>query len=155
MAQIQIPIPNMDFWYKGLVFCRNDDWFMEKNMDKGLTVPKWALINQPKIAHMPQNSSVQIVCQSLKVWDFDEKRLHWVSVVCDWKYGLSTHECVDKVVYIAQVLNSNDLLLICTWFLKISSSRNWFFELDFWTWFFVYFKLNFYCLCSLQKSSLK
>ena len=47
-------------------------------MDKGLTVPKWVLINQPKI---PQNLSAQIVCPSPKVWDFDEKRLHWASVV--------------------------------------------------------------------------
>ena len=26
-----------------------------------------------------------IVCPSPKVWDFNEKRLHWVSVVRDWK----------------------------------------------------------------------
>ena len=45
-----------------------------KNMDKGLTVPKWVLINHPKISQIPDNSSAQ-------VWDFDEIRLHWVSVV--------------------------------------------------------------------------
>jgi hypothetical protein len=28
-----------------------------------------------------QNLSAQIVCPSPKVWDFDEKRLHWGSVV--------------------------------------------------------------------------
>ena len=50
-------------------------------MDKGLTVPKWVLIVQPKIPQMPQNLSAQIVCQSPNVWDFDEKRLHWASVV--------------------------------------------------------------------------
>ena len=49
-------------------------------MDKRLTVPKWVLINRPKI---PQNLSAQIVCPSPKVWDFDEKRLHWASVVRD------------------------------------------------------------------------
>ena len=48
------------------------------NMDKELTVPKWVLINRPKI---PQNLSAQIVCPSPKFWDFDEKRLHWTSVV--------------------------------------------------------------------------
>ena len=53
-----------------------------KNMDKGLTVPKWVLINRPKIPQMPQNLSAKIVCPSPKVWDFDEKRLHWASVVC-------------------------------------------------------------------------
>ena len=35
----------------------------------------------PKIPQMPQNLSAQIVCPSPKVWDFDEKRLHCVSVV--------------------------------------------------------------------------
>ena len=57
-----------------------------ENMDKGLTVPKWVLINWPKISQMPQNLFAQIVCPSPKVWDFDEKRaaekrLHWASVV--------------------------------------------------------------------------
>ena len=52
-----------------------------KNMDKGLTVPKWVLINRLKIPQMPQNLSAKIVCPSPKVWDFDEKRLHWASVV--------------------------------------------------------------------------
>ena len=31
---------------------------------------------------MTQNLSAQIVCLSQKVWDFDEKRLHWASIVC-------------------------------------------------------------------------
>ena len=52
-----------------------------ENMDKGLTVPKWVLINRPKIPQMPQNLFAQIVCPSPKVWDFDEKRLHWAFVV--------------------------------------------------------------------------
>ena len=52
-----------------------------ENMDKGLTVPKWVLINWPKIPQMPQNLSAQIVCPSPKVSDFDEKRLPWASVV--------------------------------------------------------------------------
>ena len=52
-----------------------------ENMDKGLVVPKWVLINGPKIPQMPQNLSAQIVFPSPKVWDFDEKRLHWASVV--------------------------------------------------------------------------
>ena len=50
-------------------------------MDKGLTVPKWVLINRPKIPQMPQNLSAQIVYPSTKVWAFDEKRLHWASIV--------------------------------------------------------------------------
>jgi hypothetical protein len=31
---------------------------MEK-MDKGLTVPKWVMINRPKMPKMPQNLSAQ------------------------------------------------------------------------------------------------
>ena len=45
-------------------------------MDKGLTVPKWMLI-PPK----PQNLYAQLVLQSPKVLDFNEKRLHWASIV--------------------------------------------------------------------------
>ena len=45
-----------------------------KNMDKGLTVPKWVLINWPKVPTMPQNLSAQIVCPSPKVWYFNEKK---------------------------------------------------------------------------------
>ena len=52
-----------------------------ENMDKGLTVPKWVLINQPKIPQMPQNLSAQIVCPCPKDWDFNEQMLHWPSVV--------------------------------------------------------------------------
>ena len=44
-----------------------------ETMDKGLTVPKWVLINWPKIPQMPQNVYAQIVCPSPKVWDFDKK----------------------------------------------------------------------------------
>ena len=74
-AQIQIPVPNKysGFGYKGLVFCRNNGWLMEI-MVKGLTVPKWVLINWPKISQMAQNLSAQIVCPSPKVWDFDKKK---------------------------------------------------------------------------------
>ena len=52
-----------------------------ENMDKGLTVPKWGLIARPQIPQMPQNLSAQFVCPSPKVLDFNEKRLHWASVV--------------------------------------------------------------------------
>ena len=52
-----------------------------ENMDKGLTVPKWVLIVQPKIPQMPQNLSAQFVCPSPKFLDFKEKRIHWASIV--------------------------------------------------------------------------
>ena len=48
-----------------------------ENMDKGLTVPKWVLIVQPKIPQMPQNLSAQ--AQKFEI--FNEKRLHWASLV--------------------------------------------------------------------------
>jgi hypothetical protein len=32
---------------------------------------------------MPQNVLAQFVCPSPNVWDFDEKRLNWASVVRD------------------------------------------------------------------------
>ena len=60
-------------------------------MDKGLTVPKWVLIVRPKIAQMPQNLFAQSVCPSPKVLDFNEKKLHWASVVREQGHGqLST-----------------------------------------------------------------
>jgi hypothetical protein len=67
----QIPTPNkyLEFGYKGLVFCKNNGWLME-NMVNGLTEPKRAE-NTTK--------APKFICP--KVWDFDEKMLHWVSVV--------------------------------------------------------------------------
>jgi hypothetical protein len=53
-----------------------------ENMDKGLTVPNWVLIVWLKIPQILQNFSAQFVCSSSKVLNFNEKRLHWASVVC-------------------------------------------------------------------------
>jgi hypothetical protein len=39
-----------------------------KNIDKGLTVPKWVLIVRLKIPQMLQNLSAQVVCSSPKLW---------------------------------------------------------------------------------------
>ena len=61
-----------------------------ENMDKGLTVPKQVLINQPKIPKCPKFFSAQIVCPSPKVWVFNEKRLHWASVVRVSKHHLNS-----------------------------------------------------------------
>ena len=53
-----------------------------ENMDKGwLTVPKWGLIVRRKTPQITQDLSAQFVCPSPKVLDFNEKRLHWASVV--------------------------------------------------------------------------
>ena len=53
-----------------------------ENMDKGLAVQKRVLIVWLKIPQMPQNLSGQFVCPSPKVLDFNEKSLHWASIVC-------------------------------------------------------------------------
>ena len=81
-AQIQITLPNLGVGCKDLVFCRNNGWIM-KNIEKELTVPKWMLIVRPKIPQMHQNLSAQISAQAQKFFfgDFNEKRLHWASVV--------------------------------------------------------------------------
>ena len=73
-TQIQIPIPKhfLEFGYRGLVFCRNNGWWMEK-MDKEPTVPKWVLINRQKIPQMSQKCSTQ--------FGILEKSSLWVSVV--------------------------------------------------------------------------
>ena len=34
---------------------------------------------------MPQNLSAQFVCPSQKGWDFNEKRVHWASLVCAYR----------------------------------------------------------------------
>ena len=41
---------------------------------------------------MPQNISAKIVCPGPNVLDFDEKRLHWASVVGDCKCGIIPEE---------------------------------------------------------------
>ena len=45
-----------------------------ENVDKGLTVPKWVQIVQPKIPQMPQNLSAQFVSQAQKIWILMKKR---------------------------------------------------------------------------------
>ena len=52
-----------------------------ENMDKGLTVQKWELINRPKIPQLPQKFSTQFVCLSQKFGIFEKKNSLWVSVV--------------------------------------------------------------------------
>jgi hypothetical protein len=42
-----------------------------ENMDKGLTVQKWVLIDWPKIPQMPKNLSDQFVCPGPKVLNFN------------------------------------------------------------------------------------
>ena len=52
-----------------------------ENMDKGLTVPKLGADSLAENTQIAENLSAQFVCPSPKVLDFNEKRLHWASVV--------------------------------------------------------------------------
>ena len=72
------------------------------NMDEGLTVPKWVLINRPKIPQMPQNFSAQFIFPSPKVWDFNEKRLHRASIVrggTSRELTRTPQTCLDLVLF--------------------------------------------------------
>ena len=50
-------------------------------MEKALTVPKWVLIIQPKIPPNDPESISPICLPKPKILDFNEKSLHWASVV--------------------------------------------------------------------------
>jgi hypothetical protein len=59
--------PKLDI--KAEFFFRNNGLLM-KNMDKGLTVPKWVMIVWPKIPQI----SPEFICPNPKVPDFNEKK---------------------------------------------------------------------------------
>ena len=50
-------------------------------MDKRLTVPKWVLINRPKVPQMPQNFWSNLSAKAQKFEIFERKISLWVSVV--------------------------------------------------------------------------
>ena len=81
-----------------------------ENMDRRLTVPKWVLMNWPKIPQMPPNLSAQIVCLSPKVWDFDEKKLHWASVLRATCHYMVCH--LQRFDYACFILLKRNLLVI-------------------------------------------
>ena len=62
------------------------------------------LIVWPKIPQMPQNLSAQFVCPSPKVLYFNEKRLHWATVVR--AHGdmqiLSKHKFDDEAAHVSR-----------------------------------------------------
>ena len=64
---------------------------MNGNMEKGRIVPKWVLIVRPKITQMAHNLFAKFFCPCPKVLDFDEKRLHWASVVRDCYNPIETY----------------------------------------------------------------
>ena len=64
-----------------------------ENINKGLTVPKCMLIVRPKIPQMPQNLYVQFVCLSLKVLDFNEKRLPYRGIQMLFIWKLHNRHC--------------------------------------------------------------
>ena len=62
-------------------------------MDKGLTVPKIG-------ADGSAENTPKFICQSPKVWDFNEKRLHWASVVRGFAglYNLKRYQISFKLI---------------------------------------------------------
>ena len=62
-----------------------------ENINKGPTVPKWVLINWPKIPQMPPNSSAQFVGLSPKFWDFRKKLSLGVRSPCQLVSASSFH----------------------------------------------------------------
>ena len=80
-----------------------------ENMDKGLTVPKWVLIVWREIPQMPQNLCAQLVCPSPQVLDFNEKRLHWASVVRAFRY--SKENPWNNLVFRTRVALNNGILI--------------------------------------------
>ena len=69
------------FFFVEIMHWNYNGWIME-NIDR-LAVPKWVLIIRPKIPQIPKNVFALFVCPSQKVLYFNEKRLHWASVVRD------------------------------------------------------------------------
>ena len=67
----------------------------------------WLLINWPKIPQMPQNLSAQIVWPSPKVWNFNEKRLHWASVVLGYDDVMDFWKNIQMCKYIIRVFTLN------------------------------------------------
>ena len=53
-------------------------------------------IVRPKIPQMPQNLSVQFICPSPKVLDFNEKRLYWASVFRVRNHSCPSAKLIDK-----------------------------------------------------------
>ena len=53
-----------------------------KNIDKRLTATKWVLINRPKYPKSHKMNCPKCLHKP-KIRDFNEKKLHWASVVRD------------------------------------------------------------------------
>ena len=72
------------------------------------TVSKWVVIVRPKKARMLLNLSDQFVCPSLKVLDFNEKKLHWASIV----YGITPP--IAEILFVRNVR----ALVVCGFLIK-------------------------------------
>jgi hypothetical protein len=95
-----------------------------KNMEKGLTGPKWAQKNRLKIPQMTENLSAQFVCPSRKVRDFDEKRLHRASVVGALAFciGLSAALIISSFfIEVQQIIDFVILSLLTPEFIHLQS----------------------------------
>ena len=120
-----------------------------ESMYKGLNVTKWVLIVWPKIPQMPQNLSAQFVSPSPKVLHFNEKRLHWASVVRAIENALSETIFIHCVFSTPNVFPKSD---ICLKFTHVLCIKDCFDNLTLHCLydFFVYEKINKY----LSKNSM-
>ena len=71
-----------------------------ENMDKGLTVSKWMLINWPKITKCPKIYLPKLSAQARKFGISMKKELHWASVVCESGQKMHLHLLPDLAYYV-------------------------------------------------------
>ena len=86
--------------YKSLVFCRNNGWIME-NMDKGLTVPKWVLINLLGVRSPWNGGRVRLCLSSLPLVTMYP---HWVDIL--YKVQTLKKEILDwTLVFLVNIIS--------------------------------------------------
>ena len=118
-------------------------------MDKGLTVPKWVLINWQKTTQMRKTLSAQIFYPSPKVWVFWWKKAHWASVIRD-----------SAQTYDGKICNENPKMATCCtletqWAIchkNFPFSWNYFYFQE--IWMFVFFIFMKYIHLKVSKFSL-
>ena len=100
----------LGFGYKGLVFC---------------SLPKWMLINWPKIPQMLQNLFAQIVCPKFAI--LMKKGLHWASIVCGFIHD-SYFSILQNTTFTENIIPTRFFQRYCVsvrWLLYISKYGKW------------------------------
>ena len=84
-----------------------------KNMDKGLTVPKWVLLNRsnlPQVPKCPKMYVPKLSAQAQKYGISMKKRLHWASVVRGSRAILVKNTYMSIISYILSCLGLSNLV---------------------------------------------